>query len=235
MYFEDSFKPKGHIFATSVLSPTRRPSVRLLPFDRWKTRHQTQERHRIGTRIGHCRRSRQFSPPDPLPKNSANNITARSERQLAQGSLPACLNRTEQSQNRLSAEVPKPKGIRSQTSPPRFTPEQNKPKPLWQPHIAQFRSKLLRINLSSPACGTRTEQSQTPPAAANRAAQAEAPLDQSLVSGLRHPNRTNPNPSGKDSGQAEKHQKTNRQPPHITSTEQTQAPKPSSKVPEETY
>ena len=43
-------------------------------------------------------------------------------------------------------------------------PEQNKPKPLRQPQIAQLRPKLLWINPSSPAYGTRTEQTQTPPA-----------------------------------------------------------------------
>ena len=43
-------------------------------------------------------------------------------------------------------------------------PEQNKAKPLRQPQIAQLRPKLLWINPSSPAYGTRTEQTQTPPA-----------------------------------------------------------------------
>ena len=46
-------------------------------------------------------------------------------------------------------------------------PEQNKPKPLRQPHIAQLRPKLLqirlRLNTSSPAYGTRSEQTQTRP------------------------------------------------------------------------
>ena len=42
----------------------------------------------------------------------------------------------------------------------------------------------------------QSEQTQTPLAAAYRATQAEAPLDQYAVAELRHANRTNPNPSG---------------------------------------
>ena len=127
-----------------------------------------------------------------------HQFTIRSARQSAQGCLPACPNRTEQTQNRPSAEVSNSNGIRNRTTfPPRFTPQ--------------------------------SKQTQTRLAAAFRATLAEGPPAQTpnqyLVAGLRHPNRTNPNPPISRSSQAERPQE-----PDVFSTslhprtEQTQTP-----------
>ena len=128
----------------------------------------------------------------------------------------------------------RPKGLWLGLRP--TAPEQNKPKPLRQPQIAQLRPKRLRINTSSPACITRTEQTQTPPSELQ--VKPKSIKKRIVIPTSCHQNRTNPS-----SATSRKLRNTNRwqsrNPPFsqhcATRTQQTQAPKPSSKAHEETY
>ena len=115
-------------------------------------------------------------------------------------------------------------------------PEQNKPKPHWQPRIAQLSPQGLQINTPSPACGPRTEQTQTRPSEIQVKPKSIKNESSSPPQVTRTEQTQVPPPVANCATQTEGKAEIGRFFQLCAArTEQTQAPKPSSKASGETY